>query len=102
MNAIVSNALLNSRSPTDVIEYPDNSAQFVVSQQFACHYDHANAAVWSQWAPSGIPSFNIELLHDLERGSQMLENYFGGGKSDRPLRYIVLRSGVPGAFNLGG
>lgn len=102
MNAIVSSTLLNSRSPAEVIEYPDHSAQFVVSDQFTCHYDRANAAVWSRWSPSGIPSFNIELLHDLERGSQMLESYFAGGKGDRPLRHIVLRSGVPAAFNLGG
>ena len=102
MNAVVSTALLNSRSPSEVIEYPDHSTQFVVSQQFACHYDHAEATVWSRWSPRGIPCFNMELMHDLERGSQMIEGYFAATNKDRPLSYIVLRSGAPGVFSVGG
>jgi DSF synthase len=101
MNAVVSAALL-ARSPSEVIEYPNGSAQFVVSPQFSCHYDRCEAAVWSRWVPRGIPAFNVELLHDLERGSQMIEGYFAGKAKERPLKYIVLRSGARGAFSLGG
>jgi DSF synthase len=101
MNAVVSSALLE-RSPSEVIEYPDGSAQFVVSPQFSCHYDRAEATIWSRWSPRGIPSFNVELLHDLERASQMIEGYFSGKSADRPLKYIVLRSAAQGAFSVGG
>jgi DSF synthase len=102
MNAVVSAARLETRNPSDVIEYPDGSAQFVVSPQFSCHYDRATATVWSRWSPRGIPSFNVELLHDLERGSQMIEGYFAGNAKERPLKYMVLRSGARGAFSVGG
>jgi DSF synthase len=102
MNAFVSSTLLNSRSPAEVIEYPNHSAQFVISSQLSCYYDQPESAVWSSWSPQGIPSFNLELLHDLERASQVIEGYFADHEEDRPLRYFVLRSGVPGAFNLGG
>jgi DSF synthase len=85
-----------------IVEHADGAAEFVVSPQFACHYDRSNAVLWSQWAPRGIPSFNIDLLHDLERGSQMIEGHFSGSLETHPLNYIVLRSGAAGAFNLGG
>ena len=102
MNAIVSLGILNTRSTSEIIEYPDGSAQFVISPQFSCHYDHSEAVLWSRWAPRGIPSFNVELLHDLERASQLIEGHFADAGSDRPLKYIVLRSGAPGAFSVGG
>jgi DSF synthase len=102
MNAFVSMKLLDSRTPAEVIEYPNHSAQFIISRHVSCYYDRNKEAVWSQWSPSGIPSFNLELLHDLERASQMIEGYFAHRENDRPLRYIVLRSGVPGVFNVGG
>ncbi len=101
MNAIVPAAVLSTRSDSEIIEHADGSAEFVVSPQFACHYEKSDATLWSRWSPRGIPSFNPELLHDLERGSQLIENFFTGS-ADRPLDYMVLRSGVPGAFNVGG
>jgi len=101
MNAVVSTALLE-RCPNEVIEHADGSAQFVVSPQFSCYYDREDATIWSRWSPRGIPSFNIELLHDLERASQMIEGYFAGKSERRPLKYIVLRSAVQGAFSVGG
>src|SRR5215510_12719234 len=101
MNAVVSTALLE-RCPNEVIEHADGSAQFVVSPQFSCYYDREDATIWSRWSPRGIPSFNIELLHDLERASQMIEGYFAGKSESRPLKYIVLRSAVQGAFSVGG
>ena len=102
MNAIVSRKLLESRSPAEIIDYPDHSAQFVISRQVSCYYDRADEALWSRWSPVGIPSFNLELLHDLERASQMIEGYFSEDGAERPLRYVVLRSGAPGAFSVGG
>src|SRR6476620_1410154 len=98
MNAIVSAAVLSSRSDSEIIEHADGSADFVVSPQFTCHYDRKDATLWSRWVPRGIPSFNPELLHDLYRASQMIEGHFVGS-ANRPLRYLVLRSGVAGAFN---
>jgi len=102
MNASVSASILSTRGAGEVVEKPDGSAEFVVSSQLACHYEKREAAIWSRWVPKGIPSFNHELLQDLERASQMIEGYFSGNYDDRPVDYMVIRSGVPGAFNVGG
>ena len=85
-----------------VTEHADGSAEFAVSPQFACRYDPNDAVLWSRWMPRGIPSFNVDLLHDLEHASQVIEGYFSGSGSVRPIDYIVLRSGVAGTFSVGG
>jgi DSF synthase len=85
-----------------VIEHQDGSAQFVISPQLSCDYDRKGAVLWTRWAPRGVPSFNMELLRDLERGSQMIEGYFCDADRDRPLNFIVLRSAVESAFSVGG
>jgi DSF synthase len=85
-----------------ILVHPDGAADFVISPQFSCHYDPHQAVLWSTWAPRGIPSFNIDLLYSLERGSQMIEEFFTGAPPVHPLRYIVLRSKSPRAFNVGG
>ena len=86
----------------EIVERADGSASFQISNQLECTYKHIDAALWTLWRPSGIPSFNSGLLHDLERGSQLIEGYFLGHEEKRPLNYIVLRSGVHGVFNVGG
>jgi DSF synthase len=102
MNAIVSSAILSQRSPSEIIEHADGSADFVISPQLSAHYDHGHALLWTRWAPRGIPSFNPELLRELERTSQMIEGHFRGAQDKRPLNYVVLRSAVAGAFSTGG
>jgi DSF synthase len=102
MNAFVSPAHLANRDSREIIQYSDGSAQFVVSPQFSCHYDRKESLLWSHWAPQGVPAFSIDLLHGLERGSQMIEGFFLGRERERPLRYIVLRSMIPGVFSVGG
>ena len=102
MNAIVSPVTLATRSSPEIIEHADGAADFVVSEQCTCHYDADDAMLWSVWAPRGIPSFNAELLHDLERASQMIEGHFSSDHNVLPLDYMVLRSGARGAFNVGG
>jgi len=80
----------------------DGNAIITVSDQFRCEYERDAAVLWSKWAPRGVPSFNCELLHDLEKGSQLIEGHFSGNATVRPLDYIVLTSGARGAFNVGG
>jgi len=102
MNATVSSFNLAARAETQIVEHPNGSADFLISSQFTSHYDKTRAVLWSRWSPHGIPSFNPELLHDLERGSQMIEGYFADAPVDRRLEYVILQSGVAGAFNVGG
>jgi len=96
-------SISNSANDQDqIITHPDGSATFEISDQLQCDYKSKDAVLWSRWTPFGIPSFNSTLLHDLERGSQLIEGYFAGFEEERPLDYIVLRSGVHGVFNVGG
>ena len=75
---------------------------FAISGELSCHYDPASAVLWGVSTPKGIPCFSLDLLRDMERGSLIVEGYFAGNETSRPLRHIVIRSGVPGAFNVGG
>jgi len=102
MNAVVNAADLENRTTSHVVEHPDGTLEIDVSDQFSCKYDRENSALWSTWAPEGIPCFNLELLHDLARGSQVIESHFAGSSDAPPLHYIVLRSAIPQVFNVGG
>jgi len=101
MNAIVSATILSTRSDGNVIHHEDGAADFAISPQLACHYERADATLWSKWLPRGIPSFNVDLLHDLARASDVIEQQFHAD-ADRPLRFVVLGSGIDNVFNLGG
>ena len=102
MNVHVAPLSLASRGSSEVIEHTDGSASLLVSQQLAGHYDRDEQALWIRWSPRGVPSFNPDLLHDLERASNMVEGHFLGFETRRPLRHIVLGSAIPGAFSVGG
>lgn len=102
MNAIVSSAILSQRDPSEIIEHADGSADFTISSQLSFRYERDRAVLTTQWEPLGVPSFNSELLHDLERGSQVIEGYFSGAETKHPLRHIVVRSAVRNVFCAGG
>ena len=102
MNEKLTSAMRHANDHSDVVEHTDRSAEFTISSQFACHYDPRDAALWSRWVPEGVPCFSIDLLHDLERASQVIEGHFSGAEETRPLDYIVLRSGIQGVFSVGG
>jgi len=96
-----SNAIRAPISRRD-IENVDGTIQFDISDELSCRYDLASQALWTQMTPKGIPCFSPTLLHDMERGSQIIESYFSPQNSEQPLAYLVLQSGVPRVFNLGG
>jgi DSF synthase len=72
------------------------------SNQVRCDYAPKHTTLWTHWSPAGIPSFNLDLLSDLTRASRQIETYFSAADRDRPLDYIVIRSGLKGVFNVGG
>src|SRR5512140_460197 len=86
----------------DVIEQANGDLDLDVSPQLTCNYCARDATLWSTWLPHGIPSFNCELLRDLEQASQLIEAKFSNAPVSQRLDYIVLRSAVEGAFNVGG
>ena len=75
------------------------------SSQLRVNYDKDLHAMWSRWAPEPRPCFNPALLADIRSYYEYLAST--GGRMDclgeeHPIEYVVLASGTPGVFNLGG
>jgi DSF synthase len=79
--------------------------EYRISPQLTAHFDVDQRAMWSRWQASPRPCFNPELLRDIRTYYDML-THTGGTVSDgmeqHPIEYVVLASGMPGVFNLGG
>jgi DSF synthase len=79
--------------------------EFFFSEQLSAHFDPDSHALFLRWTPSPRPSFNPELLSDLDRYCDFVSSTDGSMEclgERMPLQYTVLTSGVPGVFNLGG
>lgn len=59
-----------------------------------------SGTLWSFMTPTSRPSFNPAMLRDLQAWQQEIRRAFASDTD--PLRYLVLGSRYPGAFNLGG
>ena len=75
------------------------------SPQLNVSYDKEARAIWSRWAPDPRPCFNPALLADIRAYYDFLGS--SGGRVDcqgeeEPIEYVILASGMPGVFNLGG
>lgn len=85
---------------------PDRTGlDFRISPQLTAQYDRDTRAMWSRWTPEPRPCFNTALLHDIANYYDMLTH--SGGRiaaygEDHAIEYVVLASGMPGVFNLGG
>jgi DSF synthase len=75
------------------------------SSQLRVNYDKGSHAMWSRWVPEPRPCFNPALLADIRSYYDFLTS--SGARVDclgeeHPVEYVVLASGMPGVFNLGG
>src|SRR5687767_13300376 len=75
------------------------------SPQLQVHYDRDTRALWSRWSPEPRPCFNPALLADIRAYYEFL----GASNAridclgeEHDIEYVVLASGKPGVFNLGG
>ncbi len=73
-------------------------------EQLEVRYDAERRAVWYTMVPRGRPCFNQDLLAELRRFQGLIRAACAGRcqDEDQPVRYMVLASGIPGVFNLGG
>lgn len=104
MNMQVAAAVLEAR------EHPfsqpvNNGIEYCFSPQLRAHYDTEAHAMWSRWMPHPRPCFNPALLADIRAYYDFLAatdariECYGDA---HPIEYVVLASGTPGVFNLGG
>lgn len=104
MNMHVPAAVLEARQqPTGRIHTDGIELDF--SPQLKAKFDKHTHAIWSRWTPEPRPCFNPSLLADIRAYYEYLGE--SGGRIDcfgeeHPIEYVVLASGTPGVFNLGG
>ncbi len=78
---------------------------FEFSPQLGVHFDKSTNALWSRWSAEPRPCFNPRLLADIRAYYDFLsrtEGTFQCKEGAFPIEYVVLASGMPGVFNLGG
>lgn len=104
MNMQVAAAVLEVRAQP--VSHPiPNGIEYSFSPQLRAHYDAEMHAMWSRWTPHPRPCFNPVLLADIRAYYDFLAetdasiDCYG---DDQPIEYVVLASGTPGVFNLGG
>jgi DSF synthase len=79
--------------------------EYFFSEQLSAFYDSDLRAMWLRWKPSPRPSFNPDLLRDLDRYCRFLTQTEGRLQFDDRegrIEYAVLTSRVKDVFNLGG
>ena len=79
--------------------------ELTFSPQLSARFDKDTRAMWSRWTAEPRPCFNASLLADI-RGYYDFLSRTGGTiewqGEEHPLEYVVLASGMPGVFQLGG
>jgi DSF synthase len=79
--------------------------EYEFSPQLSARFDKSTRTMWSRWSAQPRPCFNPRLLADI-RGYYSFLAESGGtltcGDDETPIEYVVLASGMPGVFNLGG
>jgi len=88
-----------------VTHHQECGIDFYFSPQLSVHFDKRTNALWSRWSAEPRPCFNPRLLADIRAYYDFLsrtEGTFHCGEGTFPIEYVVLASGMPGVFNLGG
>lgn len=78
---------------------------FRYSPQLAARFDRSTRALWSHWTAAPRPCFNPALLADIRAYYHFIAESGGEidcGDTSEPIEYVILASGMPGVFNLGG
>jgi DSF synthase len=85
---------------------PDFAAgEFRFSSQLQASYDRETRALWSRWTAVPRPCFNAGLLADIRAYYGFIaetEGEIDCGDASEPIEYVILASGMPGVFQLGG
>ena len=97
-------AILEARQ-TPATELVPSGVEFSFSPQLSAHFDKDTRALWSRWTADPRPCFNPSLLADIRAYYDFIAQSRGVlhvNGEEHPLEYVVLASGMPGVFNLGG
>ena len=104
---------MEMRIPAAVLEARQSPASQIVptgvdysfSPQLSAHFDVETRAMWSRWTADPRPCFNASLLADIRSYYEFITQSGGVvhcNGEEHAIDYVVLASGMPGVFNLGG
>jgi DSF synthase len=82
-----------------------SGTEFRFSPQLHANFDRNTRALWSRWTAAPRPCFNAGLLADIRSYYSFVANSEGRidcGDTTEPIEYVILASGMPGVFQLGG
>ena len=97
-------AVLEARH-APVVRSLERRIEFEFAPQLQVHFDRDTRAMWSRWTPEPRPCFNPSLLSSIRTYYDFLAETGGqvsDAGEDHEIEYVVLASGHPGVFNLGG
>lgn len=97
-------AILEARQSPPPAPVP-HGLEFSFSPQLTARFDKETRAMWSRWTADPRPCFNPGLLADIRTYYEFVSQTRGLVQcdgEDHPIDYVVLASGMPGVFNLGG
>lgn len=98
-------AVLEARQQPASTSLTAAGVEFSFSAQLTAHFDKETRAMWSRWTAEPRPCFNASLLADIRAYYSFLSDSEGRVQCDgeeHRVEYVVLASGMPGVFNLGG
>jgi DSF synthase len=97
-------AILEARH-TPATQPVPTGLEYSFSPQLTARFDKETRAMWSRWTADPRPCFNPSLLADIRAYYEFLAQSRGLVQchgEEHPIDYVVLASGMPGVFNLGG
>ena len=98
-------AVLEARQQPASTTLSPKGVEYRFSDQLSARFDVETRAMWSRWTADPRPCFNPSLLADIRSYQEFLSNSNGRvdcGAEEHPIDYVVLSSGMPGVFQLGG
>ena len=104
MEMYVPAAVLEARH-APAIRSREDRIEFEFAPQMQVYFERSTKAMWSRWAPEPRPCFNASLLSTIRSYYDFLAETGGrvdAGGDEHDIEYVVLASGLPGVFNLGG
>jgi DSF synthase len=104
MEMRIPTAILEARQSPDTALIP-SGIEFNFSPQLSARFDKDTHAMWSRWTADPRPCFNPSLLADIRTYYEFLSQSRGVVQcygEDHAIEYVILASGMPGVFNLGG
>lgn len=72
--------------------------------QITLRYDVQHRAIWCYYNPTPRPCFSPLMLKELRQWLQSIIDYYKTTESyaNSPIRYLVVKSRIPGIFSMGG